>query len=81
MAEAGFYWCGNERERDSASCFVCDKILDGWESCDDPWAEHTKHAPQCLLVKTAKPERDYTVKYCISSNQTFKIFFLGRRVH
>ncbi|XP_055856435.1 baculoviral IAP repeat-containing protein 5 [Episyrphus balteatus] len=62
MAEAGFYWCGNERETDTAACFVCDKILDGWEATDDPWKEHAKHAPQCMFVKYRKPEKDFTVE-------------------
>lgn len=61
MAEAGFYWCGNERENDTASCFICGKVLDGWEETDDPWAEHQKHAPQCAFVKLGRPENDITL--------------------
>lgn len=61
MAEAGFYWCGNERETDSAACFLCNKHLDGWEVDDDPWSEHFKHAPQCHFAKTRKPEGELTV--------------------
>lgn len=61
MAEAGFYWCGTEQENDTAACFLCRKVLDGWESSDDPWKEHKKHAPQCPFVKLAKPEREQTV--------------------
>lgn len=62
MAEAGFYWCGNERENDTAACFLCNKHLDGWEVDDDPWQEHLKHAPQCQFAKNHKPEAEYTVK-------------------
>lgn len=61
MAQAGFYWCGTDREPDTAACFTCGKVLDGWERDDDPWQEHTKHAPQCLFVKLHKNEEDLTV--------------------
>ncbi|XP_016983246.1 baculoviral IAP repeat-containing protein 5 [Drosophila rhopaloa] len=61
MAEAGFYWTGTKRENDTATCFVCGKTLDGWESEDDPWKEHHKHAPQCEFVKLACAEKDLTV--------------------
>ncbi|KAH8404919.1 hypothetical protein KR222_010426 [Zaprionus bogoriensis] len=62
MAEAGFYWTGTKRENDTATCFVCGKTLDGWESGDDPWKEHLKHAPQCDFVKMGRPEADMTVE-------------------
>ncbi|KAH8307773.1 hypothetical protein KR044_013354 [Drosophila immigrans] len=68
MAEAGFYWTGTKRENDTATCFVCGKTLDGWESDDDPWKEHLKHAPQCEFVKLCCPEREMTV------DQFLKIF-------
>ncbi|KAH8360102.1 hypothetical protein KR093_010808 [Drosophila rubida] len=68
MAEAGFYWTGTKRENDTATCFVCGKTLDGWESDDDPWKEHLKHAPQCEFVKLGCPEKDMTV------DQFLKIF-------
>ncbi|KAL7730897.1 hypothetical protein ACLKA6_014143 [Drosophila palustris] len=61
MAEAGFYWTGTKRENDTATCFVCGKTLDGWESDDDPWKEHLKHAPQCEFVKLGCPEKDMTI--------------------
>ncbi|KAH8271370.1 hypothetical protein KR018_007676 [Drosophila ironensis] len=61
MAEAGFYWSGTMRENDTATCFVCGKTLDGWESEDDPWEEHGKHAPQCEFVKMGTAEKDLTV--------------------
>ncbi|EDV91550.1 GH13432 [Drosophila grimshawi] len=68
MAEAGFYWTGTKRENDTATCFVCGKTLDGWESEDDPWKEHLKHAPQCEFVKLGCAEKDMTV------DQFLKIF-------
>lgn len=61
MAEAGFYWCGTAQENDTAACFLCGKVLDGWESTDDPWLEHKKHAPQCAFVKLGRTERLLTV--------------------
>lgn len=61
MAEAGFYWCGTTREEDTAACFLCGKVLDGWESTDDPWSEHKKHAPQCAFVKLGRPQKQLTV--------------------
>lgn len=61
MAEAGFYWCGTEQYNDVACCFLCHKELDGWESTDDPWDEHKKHAPQCPFVKLGRPEKQLTL--------------------
>ncbi|XP_017084734.1 baculoviral IAP repeat-containing protein 5 [Drosophila eugracilis] len=61
MAEAGFYWTGNKRENDTATCFVCGKTLDGWEAKDDPWWEHQTHAPQCEFAKLSCAEKDLTV--------------------
>ncbi|XP_053963847.1 baculoviral IAP repeat-containing protein 5.2 [Anastrepha ludens] len=61
MAEAGFYWSGNEREPDTVTCYVCNKTLDGWEPTDDPWKEHSKHAPQCNFVKYGRKEAELTV--------------------
>ncbi|XP_017844786.1 baculoviral IAP repeat-containing protein 5 [Drosophila busckii] len=68
MAEAGFYWTGNAREPDTVTCFVCGKTLDGWESEDDPWKEHLRHAPQCEYAKLGCKEKDLTV------GQFLKIF-------
>lgn len=61
MAEAGFYYCGTSEEDDSATCFVCGKVLDGWEQDDEPWEEHSKHAPNCKFVKMHKSEDEMTV--------------------
>uniref|UniRef100_A0A1A9WNN5 Uncharacterized protein n=1 Tax=Glossina brevipalpis TaxID=37001 RepID=A0A1A9WNN5_9MUSC len=58
MAEAGFFWSGNDKENDIATCFVCHKNLHGWEPTDDPWKEHAKHAPQCLFIKYGRKEKD-----------------------
>ncbi|XP_067634439.1 baculoviral IAP repeat-containing protein 5.2 [Eurosta solidaginis] len=66
MAEAGFYWSGNEREPDTVTCYVCNKTLDGWEPTDDPWKEHAKHAPQCNFVKYGRKETELTVQEFIN---------------
>lgn len=63
MAEAGFYWCGTEGAIDVAACFLCGKELDGWESSDDPWLEHKRHAPQCAFSKMGRPEKKLTVTW------------------
>ncbi|EDS27935.1 survivin [Culex quinquefasciatus] len=65
MAEAGFYWNGNDNEEDTAACFVCGKVLDGWEETDAPWEEHKKHAPQCPFVKFGRAEAELTVEEMI----------------
>uniref|UniRef100_A0A336L8F1 CSON001848 protein n=1 Tax=Culicoides sonorensis TaxID=179676 RepID=A0A336L8F1_CULSO len=79
MAEAGFFWCGNEREIDSAACFLCNKHLDGWEEEDDPWLEHSKHAPQCLFAKTGKPEGELTVEEILNIFETMLKNFVERK--
>lgn len=61
MAEAGFYYSGLDEEDDSATCFVCGKVLDGWERNDEPWNEHNKHAPNCKFVKMHNTEDELTV--------------------
>jgi baculoviral IAP repeat-containing protein 5 len=61
MAKAGFYFSGNGAGDDSATCFVCDKTLDGWERNDDPWVEHEKHSSNCSFVKMRKSEDELTV--------------------
>lgn len=71
MAEAGFYWKGTPTEPDTAACFLCGKVLDGWEEDDDPWMEHRKHAPQCAFVKNGKAEDEYTVNELLDMMQTY----------
>lgn len=72
MAEAGFFWKGTATEPDTAACFLCGKVLDGWEESDDPWMEHKKHAPQCVFAKKGKPEDEYTVMEFLDLMQTMK---------
>ena len=61
MAEAGFYHQPNTPESDRAVCFQCFLTLIAWESTDDPWSEHERHAPTCPLVKG-----DYTCNVPLS---------------
>lgn len=71
MAEAGFFWKGTTTEPDTAACFLCGKVLDGWEETDDPWMEHKKHAPQCVFARNAKTEDEYTVREFMELGQSF----------
>ena len=62
MAKAGFYFYGDmSKGDDSAGCFVCGKVLDGWENDDEPWKEHEKHSANCKFVKLRRCEDDLTV--------------------
>lgn len=64
MAKAGFYFSGNmAKDDDSATCFLCGKVLDGWEKQDDPWIEHTKHSANCKFVQMRRCEDDLTVSH------------------
>lgn len=48
LAEAGFYFNPSYEDRDSVSCFICDKQLSDWEAEDDPFDIHwTKCAKTC----------------------------------
>ena len=80
MAEAGFYFSGSISEVDTAKCFMCYKVLDGWESTDDPWLEHKKHSPNCPFVKKGVPENELTVnnffKLLSSPNLSMTSFIL-----
>lgn len=71
MAEAGFYWCGNVQDKDTVCCFLCGKILDGWEPTDDPWQEHRQHAPQCQFAKLGRAEKDLTISEMIDLMEKF----------
>ncbi|XP_071053894.1 baculoviral IAP repeat-containing protein 5-like [Onthophagus taurus] len=60
LAEAGFYFTGSKTEPDVVTCFLCSKILDGWEEDDDPWEEHINHADYCEFAKLRKPIKKIT---------------------
>lgn len=64
MAEAGFYYSGADADDDSATCFVCGKVLDGWENDDEPWTEHEKHAPRCQFVQIHSAQEELSVRSC-----------------
>uniref|UniRef100_A0A915IDP6 Uncharacterized protein n=1 Tax=Romanomermis culicivorax TaxID=13658 RepID=A0A915IDP6_ROMCU len=77
LAEAGFYFVSSG----CAKCFVCFKELEGWESDDDPWSEHRRHAKNlnCEFVNTGKKESEMTVKeflrICSAHEQKFTVRF------
>ncbi|KAG8692660.1 hypothetical protein FRC08_009609, partial [Ceratobasidium sp. 394] len=48
LARAGFFFTPESgRKSDRVTCFVCNKTLTGWDSEDDPFAEHISHSPSC----------------------------------
>lgn len=53
IAEAGFYYQGNE---DEVRCFYCDGGLRFWLKNDDPWSEHARWFPLCQFVQLVKGE-------------------------
>ena len=61
LAEAGFYFIDNEADSDTVTCFLCKKVLNGWEEDDDPWMEHKNHSPHCMMSKLGKPESQLTL--------------------
>ncbi|VDD80921.1 unnamed protein product [Mesocestoides corti] len=50
LAEAGFYHRPDVSE-DSVQCFLCQKILGGWNPDEDPMQEHISHCPDCAFVQ------------------------------
>ncbi|KAI5797683.1 hypothetical protein EDC01DRAFT_744009 [Geopyxis carbonaria] len=53
LADAGFFFAPSEDSPDNVTCFLCGKSLDGWESGDDPLAEHLRHSKDCGWAITA----------------------------
>ncbi|GAB0087885.1 Death-associated inhibitor of apoptosis 2 [Sergentomyia squamirostris] len=51
LAQAGFYYQGNQ---DEVRCFQCDGGLKCWLPHDDPWHEHAKWFPKCQFVQLMK---------------------------
>ncbi|CAH2230328.1 jg25725 [Pararge aegeria aegeria] len=74
MAEAGFYSVATgDVDADAAKCFLCGKELDGWESCDDPWAEHKSHAAKCAFVQLGKREDELLLSEFLSVIKQYMI--------
>lgn len=48
LVSAGFFYTGTS---DEVMCVECKVLLYDWNSNDDPWIEHEKASPNCLLVK------------------------------
>ncbi|CAH2036806.1 unnamed protein product, partial [Iphiclides podalirius] len=67
MAEAGFYSVATGADdADAAKCFLCGKVLDGWEANDDPWEEHKSHAAKCAFVQLGKKDDDLLLSEFLS---------------
>lgn len=48
LVSAGFYYTGVD---DDVMCIECKVVLHDWEDTDNPWLEHEKASPDCILVK------------------------------
>lgn len=48
LVSAGFFYTGVS---DELMCVECKTVLHDWETTDDPWIEHEKASPDCLLVR------------------------------
>lgn len=57
LAKAGFFYYPLQANPDNVACFLCHKLLDGWEEDDDPLAEHLKHSSDCGWAIVASIER------------------------
>jgi hypothetical protein len=55
LVQSGFF---SINDKDSVRCFCCGGGVIDWEYEDDPFIEHQKHFPDCLLVKLNKDEID-----------------------
>ncbi|KAG7283589.1 hypothetical protein CRUP_026516 [Coryphaenoides rupestris] len=65
MAEAGFL----HTPPDVATCFLCQKQLEGWVPEDDPAAEHLSHSPKCGFITLKKKVQELSAEEapeCIS---------------
>lgn len=51
MAEAGFYYTGNN---DHVRCFYCGIGLQNWDSEDNPFVEHARWSSECQYLKDKK---------------------------
>ncbi|KAM0810047.1 putative BIR-domain-containing protein [Seiridium cardinale] len=47
LAQAGFYFEPTPEYPDNAVCFLCHKMVGGWEDGDDPIEEHLRLSPNC----------------------------------
>lgn len=55
LVSAGFLYTGVD---DDVMCIDCKVILHDWQDTDDPWFEHAKASPNCLLVKLHRVIKD-----------------------
>lgn len=63
FANAGFYFAPDAEHVDNVTCYLCHKSLDGWETDDDPIAEHLRHSPNCGAALTASIEAQKDEEY------------------
>lgn len=47
LVSAGFFYTGVD---DDVMCIECKVVLHDWEDTDNPWLEHEKASPDCMLV-------------------------------
>lgn len=57
LAKSGFYYLPSLTSPDNVVCFLCHKLLDGWEETDNPFVEHLRHSPNCGWAITTSVER------------------------
>jgi E3 ubiquitin-protein ligase XIAP len=55
LVQIGFFALDH---KDSVRCYCCGGGIIDWEYEDDPFIEHQKHFPDCLLVKLNKDDID-----------------------
>lgn len=46
MARAGLFFTGVQ---DRVRCIYCSKVFDNWKLGDDPFLEHKRQSPSCLI--------------------------------
>ena len=68
QTEAGFYHNPLNQFSDRCYCFTCGVSLVSWEPTDEPWAEHKRHAPDCIYIK-GKPNLNVPLNGSLSQFQ------------
>lgn len=65
LARAGFYFDATPDYPDNAVCFLCHKMVGGWEDGDDPLDEHLRLSPYCgwaIVAAIDARVRDYNTQ-------------------
>ncbi|KAL9122852.1 MAG: hypothetical protein Q9187_000588 [Circinaria calcarea] len=58
LATAGFFYQPTASSPDNATCFLCERALDGWEEDDDPIKEHLNYSADCGWILNVGIEQD-----------------------